>query len=174
MALVRLRKFEEKDVENKVKWINDDRNNKFLHYDIPLTIEKTQKWYHQNQFRTDRYDAVIECDGASVGVIGLLNIKNRRAEYYITIGEPAYKGRGIAKKATKLLLQFAFNELALYEIYLYTEIGNINAQRLFEKSGFQKRAIEYASAINRGITVDRYYYIITKEMFIKNDTDLSK
>ena len=167
MGTVTLRKFEEKDVPNKVKWINDDRNNQFLHYDIPLEAEKTRRWYLKNQTLTDRYDAVIEYDDTPVGVIGLLEIHDGRAEYYVTLGEPEYKGHGIAKKATELLLEFAFRELALNEVYLYTEVENMSAQRLFERCGFQKRNIEYASAINRGKAVDRYYYVITAEAFMR-------
>ena len=37
---VTIRKFEEKDIANKIKWINDERNNRFLHYDLPLEYEK--------------------------------------------------------------------------------------------------------------------------------------
>ncbi len=37
---VKIRRFEEKDIPYKVKWINDERNNKYLHYDLPLTEEK--------------------------------------------------------------------------------------------------------------------------------------
>ena len=36
---VTIRKFEEKDIANKIKWINDERNNRFLHYDLPLSMK---------------------------------------------------------------------------------------------------------------------------------------
>lgn len=158
----------ESDIPNKVKWINDGRNNRFLHYDIPLEIEKTRKWYLKNQLLTNRYDAVIEYNGIPVGVIGLLDIHGGKAEYYVTLGEPAYTGQGIATKASELLLEYAFSDLALNEVYLYTEVENLPAQRLFERCGFQKRAIEYESAMNRGKSVDRYYYVITAEEFMSN------
>ena len=58
MGKVTIRRFEEKDVPNKVKWINDDRNNQFLHYDIPLILENTHWWYLKNQTLTNRYVAV--------------------------------------------------------------------------------------------------------------------
>ena len=29
---ITIRKFEEKDIPNKVKWINDNNNNSYLHY----------------------------------------------------------------------------------------------------------------------------------------------
>ena len=168
MEQVTIRKFEQIDVPNKVKWINDNRNNQFLHYDIPLDLEKTYWWYLKNQTLMNRYDAVIEYEGIPVGEIGLVNLQEGRAEYYVTIGEPEYKGRGVARKASDILLRYAFYELKLDEVYLYTEVDNIAAQHLFEKCGFYNQGIEYASALNRGKAVDRYYYVITAKEFMRN------
>lgn len=158
MISVKLRKFEKHDVPNKVKWINDKENNQYLHYDLPLVEEKTYAWFQTLENRTDRYDAVIEYGEIPVGIIGLLSIKDNRAEFYITMGEQQYKGKGIAKEATKLLLEYAFSELNLIEVYLYTEEDNIGAQKLFEKCGFKKQFLEKNSAVNRGRLVNRYFY----------------
>ena len=78
---ISIRKFESKDIPKKVEWINHSENNKYLHYDIPLKIEKTEKWFEKNKDRTDRFDAVIEADGVPCGTIGLLSIdqKNKKA-----------------------------------------------------------------------------------------------
>lgn len=59
----------------------------------------------------------------------------------MTLGEPEYKGKGIAKKASDILLKHAFNELELDEVYLYTEIDNVAAQHLFEKCGLYNQGI---------------------------------
>ncbi len=157
---VSIRKFEKTDIPNKVKWINDPQNNTYLHYDLPLEIEKTERWFDANKDRTDRYDATILCDGIPVGLIGLLSVSNGKAEYYITMGEPEYKGKGIAKQASWLLLDFARETLKLRTIELYTEVDNVGAQRLFERIGFVKQGLAKASAINRGKCVDRFYYIL--------------
>lgn len=79
--MVTIRKFEKKDIENKIRWMNDPRNNRFLHYDFPLEYEKTLAWYEGIKDREDRYDGVIEADGKPVGLIGLLSIekKNKKA-----------------------------------------------------------------------------------------------
>lgn len=155
---ISIRKFEETDIPNKVKWINDPSNNAYLHYDLPLEIEKTEKWFDSNKKRTDRYDATILCDGIPVGIIGLLSISDDTAEYYIAMGEQDYKGKGIAKEASRLLLEYAQHELNLISVYLYTEIDNIAAQKLFEKIGFEKKYVAEKSAYNRGKLVDRYFY----------------
>ena len=45
----------------------------------------------------------------------------QKSEIYITIGEHELKGKGIAKEATKLLLNYAFDTLDLNKVYLFTE-----------------------------------------------------
>lgn len=120
---VNIRPFTENDILNKVRWINDCENNKFLHYELPLDEDKTRAWFHKNKDRADRYDAIIEYDRNPVGVIGLLSIVDGRAEYYITLGESRYRGKGIARDASILLLKYAFDELDLLEVYLYTEVS---------------------------------------------------
>lgn len=157
---VSIRRFEYGDIENKVKWINDDENNRYLHYELPLEVEKTKDWYLKIKDRQDRYDAVIEYDNIPVGIIGLLSINDEQAEYYVTLGEKEYRGKGIAKEATYLLLEYAFSELKLRKIYLYTETENLAAQRMFEKCGFIKTGLAEKSAVNRGKLVDRFFYQI--------------
>lgn len=135
---VTLRDFEERDIAKKVEWINDPDNNRFLHYDIPLDIGRTTEWF-RNKDNNKRIDCIIEYNGIPVGLIGLLQIdrSNLKAEYYITIGEKEYKHRGIATKATKAILTYAFAKLKLHKIYLTVDADNERAIRLYEKSGFK-------------------------------------
>lgn len=165
---ITIRKFERDDIPNKVEWINNPENNQFLHYDIPIKIEKTQRWFDSNIGRTDRYDAVIEADGIPCGTIGLLNIdrKNSKAEYYIAMGETSLKGKGVSTKASKLIIEYGFNELGLNKIYLFTETENIAAQRLFEKVGFVKEGCIREDIFSRSKFVDRYAYGICKRDYL--------
>ncbi len=165
---ITIRKFEHKDIANKVRWINDPENNRFLHYDLPLEYEKTCIWFEKNKDRTDRYDAVIEADGQAVGLIGLLSIdhKNRKAEYYISMGEPAYKGKGVASAASELLLDYAFVTLGLEKVYLYTETDNIAAQKLFRRLGFKEEGVLKKDLFSKGKFVDRFAYGITRDEYL--------
>lgn len=162
---VSLRKMVREDIPLKVKWINDEKNNQFLHYTLPLEYEKTIQWFDRVKNLDTRYDGIIEADGVAVGLIGLLSIENEAAEYYITMGEQEYKGRGLAKKASYKLLRYAFEELGLKKVYLYTECDNVMAQKLFERIGFRKCGVEKGKIENRGKKVDRFYYEITGKDF---------
>lgn len=164
MIMITLRKFEEKDIKNKVEWINNSVNNQFLHYDLPLQYDKTLAWFKNNKSRTDRYDAVIEVDGVPVGLIGLLSIdrKNRKAEYYISLGKTEYKGKGVAVEASKLMFKYAFKVLGLNKVYAHTEVGNIAAQKLNDKVGLIKEGLLKQEIFTKGKFVDVYAYGIFK------------
>ena len=134
---VYLREFVEKDIPQKVEWINDPENHRYLHYEIPLRIDKTTDWF-LNKNNSTRIDLTIVYAGRPVGVIGLLGIdmKNRKAEYYITVGEKEDKRKGIAFKASKALLRYAFDELKLHKVFLMVDSENQIAVNLYEKIGF--------------------------------------
>ena len=100
---ISIRRFAEQDIQCKVRWVNDERNNKYLHYDLPLSEDGTLEWFMSIKDRTDRADFTIICEGEPAGVIGLLNIdsKNKKAEYYILVGEDKFRGKGVAYQASK-------------------------------------------------------------------------
>jgi len=157
--LIKIRPFEMDDISYKVKWINEPRNNKYLHYDTPINYSKTLEWFEKVKKLTSRLDLTIIYNDKPVGLIGLLNIdfKNKKAEYYILIGELGYKGKGIAYEATRLLFQQAI-ELGLRRIYLFTEIENNNAQKLFSKLGFKKEGLLKNDLYYKDRFIDRYLF----------------
>ncbi|MBR3242084.1 MAG: GNAT family N-acetyltransferase [Parasporobacterium sp.] len=162
-----LRDFTVDDVPLKVKWINDPNNNEFLHYDIPLCIEKTKEWF-ANKDNSRRYDCVIEYNGVPVGLIGLLSLdkKNSKAEYYISIGEDDYKKKGIATCATRMILHFAFFELHLHKVYLNVDEQNDAACRLYEKTGFICEGFFSDDLVKEGVFINRKRYAIFDTMVL--------
>ncbi len=164
---IALRKFDAQDIEKKVEWINNPQNNKYLHYDLPLQVDKTAQWFERVKDSESRLDAVILHKDVAVGLVGLLNIdnKNKKAEFYICVGEDSARGCGVAKRASMLLLDYAFNELHLNRVYLYTEQENIPAQKLFEKLGFRKEGLIEHDLIYNARFVNRYMYGLLEEVY---------
>ncbi len=165
---VNIRRFEENDIPFKVRWINDETNNKYLHYDLPLREDKTLVWFRNIKDRDDRADYTIIFDGEPAGLIGLLNIdqKNKKAEYYICLGGNQFRGKGIAQTATALLINTAYHDFCLKKIYLYTETGNIPAQKLFEKIGFDREGLLKNDLIYKGRGIDRFVYGLDVESYV--------
>ena len=162
---VTIRSFREEDIPRKVRWINDPSNNRYLHYDLPLTEEKTARWYERVKNSADRLDCVIAADGVPCGLVGLLRIDSARkdAEYYIVIGEPALKRKGIAFNASEQLLDRAFSELRLKTVYLYTEPENLPAQNLFRKLGFRRESGAITGVYPGGAPAYRFLKHTTKQ-----------
>ena len=165
-----IRKFEFKDIEEKVRIINDKENNKYLHYDLPLEYEKTIDWFNKNVNNKKRNDFTIEYNNEVAGFIGLLNIdeKNLKAEYYICV-DNKFTRKGIAYNSSLLLLKYAFNEKKLNKVYLYTEAENIKAQALFEKLKFRKEGLFKDDLIYNEKKIYRYAYGICKDDFYGYD-----
>jgi len=158
---ITLRVFFETDIPDKIRWINDAENNLYLHYDIPLEYEKTMQWF-RNKNNEKRLDLVIEYCGKPVGLIGLVEIDrvNNKAEYYICLGEKEFKGKGIAKSATKMLIDYSFTELGLNKVFLNVDAQNIVACHLYEKCGFECEGFFKKDMMHRGQYIDRKRYAI--------------
>ena len=163
--IVTLRKFQLSDVEKKVEWINNPENNEFLHYDLPLEVEKTKKWFENNEDNKARYDAIIEYNNIPVGVIGLINIdKNKKkAEYYITLGDNNYKRKGISFEATKQIIKYGFEKLEVEKIWLCVDEKNIAARKLYEKVGFKLEGTLRKDIFFKGEMINRCMYGICKD-----------
>ncbi|MBQ3483151.1 MAG: GNAT family N-acetyltransferase [Clostridia bacterium] len=167
---VSIRLFCEADIPKKVEWINDPKNNRYLHYDIPLSCEATRAWFFHKDDRT-RLDCVIEYEGVPVGLIGLLNIdtKSQKAEYYISMGDTSVKRRGIATRATFLLLRHAFETLGLNKVYLNVDDENEAACRLYEKVGFVLEGRFIQDLWHRGRLIDRRRYAAFRGRIVFNE-----
>lgn len=160
---VSIRDFRFEDIPLKIRWINDPNNNYYLHYNIPLEYEATCAWY-ANKNNEIRRDCVIIVNEMPVGLIGLLAIdkENSKAEYYICIGEQLYKHKGVASRATKIILRYAFEELKLNKVYLNVDADNVAACSLYEKNGFQKEGIFREDLLRRGVLIDRIRYAVLR------------
>ena len=79
-------------------------------------------------------------DEIPIGTIGLSGIDpdRRTAEYGILIGEPDYRGKGYAREASRLILDYAFATLGLNEVYLNLFADNLPARVLYGSLGFEE------------------------------------
>lgn len=159
--------FSKEDIAEKVRIINDTKNNTFLHYDLPLDYDKTLNWFNKKN-NHNRLDCTITFNNHICGFLGLLNIDklNKKAEFYICV-DYNFSGNGIGYNSTKMLLDYAFNILNLNKVYLYTEVENIKAQHLFEKASFVKEGVLKDDITYNGKKVSRCIYGICKEDFYK-------
>lgn len=160
------------DITDKVRWYNDEEVSEFLHYEEKFTIKKSLSWLEKVENDSSRYEYIIQLKNngifTNVGIVGLFNLdlKNKKAGFYITIGEKEFQGKGIAKKATIYFLKDSFKKFDLEKIYLYTDNDNITAQKLYEKVGFVKEGLLRKELFYKNKFIDRCYYgILRREFF---------
>lgn len=80
-------------------------------------------------------------DAVPVGTVGIMHLdwRNRRCEFGpIFIGELEYRGRGIAKEAEILVLDYCFNHLGLHKVIAHVPESNAEVIPLHEAAGFRR------------------------------------
>jgi diamine N-acetyltransferase len=91
-----------------------------------------------------------------IGVMNLRDFTNPHgtAEFGITIGEAADRGRGYGTEAVRLLLDFAFTVLGLHNVWLDTPAYNTAAIRAYEKAGFREIGRRRGARLRAGTRYD--------------------
>jgi RimJ/RimL family protein N-acetyltransferase len=140
---VLLRPLAAADLPLTLAWRNrDDIRCCFVHSDV-ITPDQHQAWFESYCRRDDDFVFIIEerqrlC--RPVGQVSLYHIDwaNKRAEYgRLMIGDPAARGQGLASDATRLLLDAAFKQFGLCEIYLEVFAHNTPAIAVYRSCGFE-------------------------------------
>jgi diamine N-acetyltransferase len=139
---LRLRLAEAGDLPLTLAWRNQDEIRRWFKNSNPLTLEQHQAWFSSYLLRDDDYLFLIEETdrlNRPIGQVSLYGIdwQGGSAEFgRILIGEPEAQGAGLAGEATTLLLDFAFREWGLREIYLEVIAENARALRVYRRCGF--------------------------------------
>lgn len=137
---IKLTPFNKEHLKNSRFWMNDreicrlfGRVYKFL------TVDAQKKWHEKLLNDKTQLIFAIEVDGIYVGNVGLKNIDflNKKAEFYIFIGNKEYWGKGIGTIASGEFLN-NIKKLKLHKIYLHVDVSNITAIKLYKKVGFKE------------------------------------
>ena len=135
---IRIRPLVEEDAYTSVKWRNDPDVFKYTGntYDHEITIESELDWIRRVMNNPNDYRCAIIADNTYVGNIYLTEIDGVSAYYHIFIGNKDYWGRGVAKEASKQIIDYAFGSLGLKRIILRVRKDNVRAIRLYHSLGF--------------------------------------
>lgn len=137
---VQIQKFNEDDKDLLEKWIADENGRYFLLARITAKITDIDHLINS----ADNIIGVITLfDLSPIGVLAFLDHdKNqRKAELRKLIGEPPFRGKGLAKEATRLWIEYGISTLGLKKIYVNTLDTNIRNIRLNEELGFKVEGI---------------------------------
>ena len=137
---VKIRPLEENDANTSVKWRNDPEIWSHTAFSATknVSVDDELKW-----IRTVIADAscrrfAILADDKYIGNIYLTNIAAGEAEYSIFIGEKSYWGKGVARKASEQIIDYARKTLKLKSVKLGVSEDNLAAVRLYKSLNFKE------------------------------------
>lgn len=170
---VYLKLFEEDDIPNRVKWINDPEIQFTLNYDMPTSVSKTKRWFANMVMDSTRREFSIFTvkDNKHIGFCGLFNISipAMKAELHCVIGEKEYWSGGYGTEAYKLLDEYGFVELGLNKIYGYQLLHNHGAHRVVEKLGWQRDGLLREETYSHGTIKDVYVVSILRKDWLAHN-----
>jgi [ribosomal protein S5]-alanine N-acetyltransferase len=104
----------------------------------------------------------IYYQGALAGVAGIMlqyDIHRLNAEVGYWIGEPFWN-KGIATKAVRLLVSYAFDELHLHRLFAGVFETNPASMKVLSKAGFTLECIAREAVIKEESLLDEYRYVL--------------
>lgn len=159
-----IRELSEQDLVTRVAWMNHFSVYKTMHYDLPVSIERTNSWFSQKDKKSDRVDLVFIFDSELVAMGGLTSIdqKVKKAELYIFVN-PNKQGQGLGSQAIQLLCNYAFSYINLNKIYLEVDEDNSRARYLYESSSFKLDGVLRQDSIRDDKLINRCVYSLLKK-----------
>ena len=164
-----IRKLQKEDLPIRVQWMNNPRVYESMHFDLPVTLENTIKWFENNQKKDNRYDVCFEENHAVVAFGGLTSIDSdlKKAELYIFVN-PNLQRSGLGTESTRLLCGLGFEELKLHKIYLITNEDNIAAIKVYQKCGFSLEGKHRDEYLKDEEYKDRLYFgLLNEEYYVR-------
>lgn len=162
-----IRKLTIEDLPTRVDWMNNPKIYSSMHFDLPVSMENTLRWFENNKNNEKRSDICFEEEGVIVAFGGLTSIDLllKKAELYIFVN-PNLQKSGIGTQATKLLCKYGFGQLKLHKIYLLTNEDNVAAIKVYQKCGFQLEGRHRDEYMVKDQYKDRLYFGLLKRDFL--------
>lgn len=129
------------DAEKFTEWLNDFETTDYLGRSGILTTLAGEKQYLEENKNVEATFVIVTIEeNKMIGTVSLENIDkiNRTATLGIFIGDKEYRGKGYGTEAIKLILEYGFKYMNLYNIKLDLMEFNSRALRCYEKCGFKE------------------------------------
>lgn len=109
------------------------------------TIASQMQWFKRCKEADRRMFSILTKSGEElIGNGGLVDIDTREhtAQLRMTIGNPAFWGKGYGTEANRLIIAVGFDQLGLTSIWLRVTHDNARARSSYVKIGFREEGTE--------------------------------
>ena len=151
------------DVEQFTQWLNDFQVTDYTGMSGKLTTLEGEKKYLQENSSPEAMFAIVTLEqDKMIGTVSLENVDwmNRTATLGIFIGDKEYLSKGYGTEAIRLLLEYGFKYMNLYNIKLDLLECNIRALKFYQKCGFK----EYGRRRKCRFVNGKYYDYISMDI----------
>lgn len=142
---VRLRELREADLPALTRWWRDPTVAVFNDRIQPRPdgpLEEMFRGWSGNSTSGGAGFCVETLEGELIGHVALwgADVRNRCATFAVVIG-PEHQSRGMGTEATRLMVDFGFNELGLHRIELAVNADNTRGIAAYRKAGFEQEGV---------------------------------
>jgi RimJ/RimL family protein N-acetyltransferase len=149
-------------------WAQDQEVTRYLTWCPHTRVEQTQKfiqgcllaWQQKTRFP---YMNALKATGEVIGMIDP-RMEGHKVEIGYVVAR-SYWGKGYAPEAVQAVIDWAFQQPAIYRVYATTDVENIASRRVLEKAGMQCEGILRKYIIHPNVSDvprDSYMYTVTK------------
>lgn len=135
-----LRPIEMGDTERIVQWRNQERVRHNFLYQKPFTKEGHEEWMRTRVAAGEVVQFIIcgKESGRAVGSVYFrdIDMRHKKAEYGIFIGEADCAGQGWGSEAARLAVGYARDTLKLHKLMLRVFADNARAVKSYQNAGF--------------------------------------
>ena len=161
---VTLRTIEEADVAFLRDAINDPQVRKGLTVAYPINAEQEREYFEERISNRETVNLAVCVDGEIVGTISLKDVDQRAGNCEIGIWlAPEFHGRGYGTEASRLLTQYAFDELRMHRVLARVLATNEASARVWEKLGFEEEGVHRDEVFTGGEYVDMRYFAVLED-----------
>jgi diamine N-acetyltransferase len=158
------------DAKVSYLWRNNPLIWKYSRFDPKTTITLSTEinWLAESLKRKDelRFAICIEESHSYIGNVQLIKINNIDAEFHLFIGDTSCWGKGIGRKATELLLNYAFQEMKLQKVNLEVHKDNSPAIAIYNRQGFKYKELAHPFFV---MELKHNNYLTHKSKYEKNN-----
>lgn len=169
---VYLRAFEPDDYKISIKWRNDLEVTRLLGGGKIYVSEVCEKQWIENAIADTHNIRLAVClkeDNRYIGNVYITDINTlfRSGITHILIGDKSCWGKGYAKEAYQLLIEYAFKERGLHRLTAQVLEENEASIHLHEKCGYKREGVYRKSVYKNGVWHNQIAFALLDEDYFK-------